>query len=363
VLVEIGQKFDHAVFLTGAGGSASENVLDSLEQATTRYRVIGADVSPIKLHLSSAHERCLVPLASDLHYLTALNSAIRHFDAQILHVQPDPEVRKIGANRSQIDAATFLPSDKALQIAGDKSAFAELMKLNEIPVPESLSFESREEIESIVNDMLKRHERIWIRARVGAGARGSLPVSKASQALAWIDWWCQEKGMQPTDFMAAEMLPGREFAFQSIWQNGKLIAGQARERVEYLYGFLTPSGQTSTPAVARTVSDTSITDLAIMSITALDEVPNGIYCADIKESASGIPMVTEINAGRFFTTSNFFSTAGLNMPDMAMRAAAGEQLQEVGLSPLDDDLYWIRMVDMQYKLVPGDQLDNWMKFD
>jgi carbamoyl-phosphate synthase large subunit len=169
--------------------------------------------------------------------------------------------------------------------------------------------------------------------------------------------------MQPTDFMAAEMLPGREFAFQSIWQNGKLIAGQARERVEYLYGFLTPSGQTSTPAVARTVSDASITDLAIMSITALDEVPNGIYCADIKESASGIPMVTEINAGRFFTTSNFFSTAGLNMPDMAMRAAAGEQLQEVGLSPLDDDLYWIRMVDMQYKLVPGDQLDNWTKFD
>ena len=130
------------------------------------------------------------------------------------------------------------------------------------------------------------------------------------QALAWIRWWIDERGLRASDFMVSEMLPGREFAYQSVWQDGELIAGQARERVEYLYGHLTPSGQTSTPSVARTVSIPAVDDLAKRAIRALDPRPRGVFCVDIKESATGVPKVTEINAGRFFTTSNFFAARG-----------------------------------------------------
>ena len=110
---------------------------------------------------------------------------------------------------------------------------------------------------------MKKHERVWVRARVGAGARASLPVRTGAQAEAWIRWWIDERDMHASDFMVSEMLPGREFAYQSVWQDGELVAGQARERVEYLYGHLTPSGQTSTPAVARTVDEPAVDDLAI----------------------------------------------------------------------------------------------------
>ena len=72
--------------------------------------------------------------------------------------------------------------------------------------------------------------------------------------------------------------------------------------------------------------------------------------------------MTEINAGRFFTTSNFFAAAGLNMPDMAMKAATGAKLSQIGLSPLDDDLYWIRNVDMNYVLVSESELNKWKHF-
>ncbi len=352
-----------SVFLTGAGGSASENVLDSLRRATTKYRVVGADISPIRLHLSSATERCIVPSARDQNYLTKIEFACNSFGVDVLHVQPDVEVRVVGANRASISARTFLPSAHALALSGDKADFASAMALSEVPVPESASISLNLPIEHQVDEMLTRHERVWVRARVGAGARGSLPVSRGKQAKSWIDWWVSEKGLKVQDFMIAEMLPGREFAFQSIWQNGILIAGQARERVEYLYGFLTPSGQTSTPAVARTISDLVIGELALKAITALDPQPNGVYCVDIKESQRGVPMVTEINAGRFFTTSNFFSAAGLNMPDMAMRAAMGEELNVIGLNTLEDDLYWIRMVDMNYQLVSGHDLDKWVHFE
>jgi hypothetical protein len=73
--------------------------------------------------------------------------------------------------------------------------------------------------------------------------------------------------------------------------------------------------------------------------------------------------VTEINAGRFFTTSNFFAAAGLNMPDMLVRCAIGERPPRCGSSPLPPDLFWIRMVDMGYVLVPGDALDAWPRSD
>jgi carbamoyl-phosphate synthase large subunit len=350
------------ILLTGAGGSASANVLDSLRRSVTNYWVLGADVSHTRLHLSEASECCLIPLANNLDYIQSVNTALDEFGIDVLHIQPDPELRVVSQQRSEIRANLFLPSDEAIQLASDKSRFADAMLAADVPIPESVSFENHLEIRDKVDDLLQRHERVWVRARVGAGAKASLPVSTAQQAVNWIDWWTVEKAMTVQQFMASEMLPGSEFAFQSVWQDGNLIVGQARERLEYLYGFLAPSGQSSTPAIARTVSDTKVTELATRAIRALDSRPNGIYCVDIKCSQNGSPRVTEINAGRFFTTSNFFAAAGLNMPDMAMKAAAGTRLIPIGLSPLADDLYWIRNVDMNYVMVGESDLNKWRRF-
>jgi hypothetical protein len=155
--------------------------------------------------------------------------------------------------------------------------------------------------------------------------------------------------------MASEFLPGREFAWQSLWQDGQLITSQARERIEYVFGELTPSGQSSSPSVARTVSRDDVNEAGERAVRAASGRPHGIYCADMKENATGQPLVTEINAGRFFTTSNFFAHAGLNMPDMYVRLGLGEKLMSrpERYNPLPDDLYWVRMIDMGFALVPG----------
>jgi carbamoyl-phosphate synthase large subunit len=347
------------VLVTGAGGSATANVIDALRRAETSYRIVGADVSPVRLHLSDADERCILPGADDDAYEDALSAALRAYGVDVLHPQPDPEVHAIGRIRERLNVSLFLPAQGAIELAADKAAFAVCMDRAGVNVPTSINFTDRESVAVNTRSLLKDHERVWIRARVGAGARASLPVRSAEQALAWIDWWVNERGMRTSDFMGAEMLPGREFAYQSVWQHGALVTGQARERIEYLYGFLTPSGQTSTPAVARTVRDSRVDELAQSAIRALDPSPHGVFCVDIKEDAAGLPKVTEINIGRFFTTSNFFAAAGLNMPDMAMRAACGETLPYIGSSPLESDLYWIRMVDMGYEMVAGADLDRW----
>jgi hypothetical protein len=348
------------VLLLGAGGSAAANVLDALRRSQRDYFVTGADASPVKLHLSSADERFVIPRADAPGYLEALVVGIQKFRCEIVHPQPDPDVRAVGRLRDQLPALTYLPSQDALDLAADKLAFAARLRSCGVPIPDSVSFSSRDDVVSGTEQLLNAHETVWVRARTGAGARASLPVRTATQALAWVEWWEDERGLGVNEFMAAERLPGAEFAYQSVWQDGMLIAGQARERVEYLYGHLTPSGQTSTPAVARTVSAPQVDQTAQQAILALDPSPRGVYCVDLKTAADGTVKVTEINAGRFFTTSNFFAAAGLNMPDLLMRCALGEHPTPLPSSPLPPDLHWIRMVDMGYALVPGDELDPWV---
>jgi biotin carboxylase len=351
------------ILLLGAGGSAAANVLDSLRRVTTPYRVVGADASAVKLHLSRADERVVIPRATDDGYADAIAAAAEHYRCDVVHAQPDPDVVAIGAMRGDLPAATYLPAQAALEVAADKLAFTSRLRDAGVPVAETQAFAEIDDVAPATAKLLAEHDRVWVRARRGAGARAALPVRSGAQSEAWVRWWIDERGLRASDFMASEFLPGREFAYQSVWQDGELVAGQARERLEYLYGHITPSGQTSTPAVARTVDEPAVDELAQHAIRALDAQPRGVYCVDMKESAGGTTKVTEINAGRFFTTSNFFAAAGLNMPDMLVRCALGERPPRRGSSPLPAGLLWIRMVDMGYVLVPGDALDPWPRPD
>ncbi len=351
------------VLVAGAGGSAGANVVDSLRRAPRSYRIVGSDASPLRLHLSAADRRVVVPLASDSGYTAALRRLVAAEGIDVVLPQPDPEVLVIGALRDELGARTLLPRQEALEVASDKDALNRRLAEAGVAVPESRPVVDLATLAELVADLLTRHERLWLRARRGAGSRAALPIRSVDQALGWVRWWMEERGLPPADFMVSEFLPGREFAYQSLWQEGDLVAGQLRERLEYLYGHLTPSGQTSTPAVARTVREPQVDDLACAAILALDARPTGVYCVDIKEDASARPRVTEINAGRFFTTSNFLSAAGLNMPDLLVRCALGERPPRLASSPVEPDLYWIRMVDMGYVLVAGNDLDPWSRPD
>jgi carbamoyl-phosphate synthase large subunit len=195
---------------------------------------------------------------------------------------------------------------------------------------------------------------VWLRATRGAGSRAALPVRNTKQADGWLDYWADHAGLSPADFMVSEFLPGTEFAWQSVWWHGRLVTSMARERVEYLFGSLMPSGQSSSPAVARTVNRADVNEVGTAAVRAVMPEPHGVFCVDLKSAADGTPRVTEINAGRFFTTSNFFAHAGLNMPAMYLRLATGEQPPSdlPAYDPLPANLYWVRMVDMGYRLVP-----------
>lgn len=333
------------LLITGAGGSAATNVIDSLRIAQADLTVIACDSSSYMLSLSKGDERYLLPHASEEIYLDALTARIMESEPDVLLAQPDQEVTIIANNTSTLSTGLFFPDKESIAICADKSLLNGVLENAQIPIPKSIQLASKSS-ESDLDTFLKTYGKSWVRARRGAGSRASLPVSTAKQAIAWISWWNEEKALRVEDFMVSEFLPGREYAFQAVYQNGRLIAGEARERVEYLFGFMTPSGQSSSPSVAKSTRRKDIYDIGISAIEAVSQVPHGVYGVDIKENRDGTPCVTEINAGRFYTTSHFFARAGVNMPDLAFRASKGEDLKEIGVGVLEEGLTWIRMMDM-----------------
>ncbi len=217
-----------------------------------------------------------------------------------------------------------------------------------VPVPRSYPADEKN-----IEALLALENKIWLRAKKGAGSKAALPVTSLLQVQGWLDYWKQKDNINPSDFMISEFLPGKEYAYQSLWYRGKLISDQARERVQYLAGNLSVTGQTSSPSVARTVSRDDVYENGEAAVRAVTyNNPHGVFCVDMKENTQGIPCITEINAGRFFTTSNFFAHAGLNMPAMYLDLALTGKTKR-NTERLPDDLYWLRIVDMGYKLVDG----------
>lgn len=343
------------VLITGAGGSAAFNFRDALRlDAESAHYVVGCDVRPFHLELIDLDRKYLVPPVSDPRYVDAVNAIVEKENIDLVHPQPDVEVAWYAEHHEQVEAAVFLPDLATVELCHDKMRFRDVLAEQGVPVPAAVHVTSKEVMASALEQLQRVQPRVWLRAIHGAGSRASLPVNSLYQADAWIDYWRSFRGLGYGDFMASEFLPGPEFAWQSLWHQGELITSQARERVEYIFGNLTPSGQTSSPSVARTVSRADVNAAGQAAVRAVSDRPHGVFCVDMKETADGQPKVTEINCGRFFTTSNFFPYAGLNMPAMYVELGVTGRLsgpRPPRFDPLPSDLYWVRMIDMGFKLV------------
>ena len=89
------------------------------------------------------------------------------------------------------------------------------------------------------------------------------------------------RGMEVSDFTISEFLPGRDFACQSTWKNGKLILMKAAERLSYIEAASRPSNMSSSPELAKTVYDEELFDFCIDVINKLAEKKhNWDFCED-----------------------------------------------------------------------------------
>ncbi|MGB9959440.1 MAG: hypothetical protein ACPLKQ_02830 [Candidatus Bathyarchaeales archaeon] len=343
------------IIATGAGGPAGINFIMSLRIAPEKIFIAGTEADEYFVYLSPADKKYLVPKAKEADYIEKLNEIIRREKAEFLHAQTDVEVEVVSENREKLEANVFLPSKKTVKTCQDKLESAKVWIKKDVPVAKTIEVHTEKDVDKAFEEL---GNPIWIRARHGAGGRGSTPAYNKETAIAWINYW-KSRGMN-WGFIAQENLPGRNMAFHSIWKDGELVTSMARERLQYIYPHLAPSGVTGTPAVQKTIHDEKVNKIATEAVLAIDPNFNGIACVDLKENKNGIPCVTEINAARMFTTSFFFSYAGkilrkdyyANIPYLYVKLAYKESIPEMPkYNILPEGVYWIRHIDAPAKLV------------
>ena len=344
------------ILVTGAGGSAGINFIESLRLAGEKIYVVGADINMWHLALPSVDRRYLIPYYNHPSYIDKINSLIQKEHIEMVHAQPDVEVEVLSENRERIAANVLTTSRETIRTCRDKAITNIVLAKNNVPVPRSFLIEKIGDLPDMVKILKDESEVVWVRAVKGAGSKAALPVKTVRQIREWIHYWRATKQLESKDFMIAEYLPGREFAFQSLWKGGQLLTSQARERLEYVFGNLSPSGQSSSPSVARTVHRSDVNKIATQAVLAIDRKATGIFCVDLKENKDGVPCVTEINAGRFFTTSYFFAKSGSNMPWYYVKMVLGEKLPNMKqYNAIPENWYWIRLMDGGPILIKGNR--------
>lgn len=348
------------ILVTGAGGPAGVNFIMSLRIAPEKFFIVGTEANQNYLHLAPTNRKYLVPKAEDRDYISRLNAIIQKEKIEFIHPQPDMEVAVVSENREKLEANVFLPSKKIVLICQDKLETAKLWLKKDVAVARVIEIRKESDVDKAFGEL---GSPIWIRAKHGAGGRGSTPAYNKETALSWITYW--KSRQKNWEFIAQEYLPGRNMGFHSLWKNGELITSMARERIEYIYPTLAPSGVTGTPSIQRTIHDEMVNKVGTEAVLAIDSGFEGIACVDLKDNKEGMPCVTEINAGRMFTTSFFFSYASkifrkdhfANIPYLYVQIAYKETLPNIPqYNILPRDVYWIRHIDAPAKLVKNGKI-------
>ncbi len=344
------------ILVTGVGGPPGNNFVKSLREAPEPFYIVGTDINRYHLQWPDIDKGYLVPPCNAPDYLKVLNGIILAEGIDLVHPQPDVEVRALSENREALRARTYLPAKETIRILQDKLASARIWESSGIHVLPTVVVESVEDIERAATELGLP---LWMRATQGAGARGSTLVTNVETGARWLGYW-RSRGSD-WNFIMQRYLPGRDYAFQSVWKEGQLVCSQARERLEYIYPYLAPSGRTGTPVVAVTVHREDLNRVATACVRAIAPRASGIFCVDLREDEEGNIFPTEVNAGRFFTTSFFFTKAGINMPYYYVKLGLGEEIPDLPrYNSVPAGLYWIRHIDCPAVLVKEDEF-RWIE--
>jgi hypothetical protein len=170
--------------------------------------------------------------------------------------------------------------------------------------------------------------------------------SMALGDLAPITYWVRDthgaggKGAQ----MASEYLPGDNYSCEVAFVNGELIGHFIKHRLSYsTIKKDLPLEKRGSSMVSVCVDNPDILQRTLIAIERIGGVPHGAYGVDFKCNEDGVPLITEINPGRFLTASYvYFYSTGYNLPLALYKAYFGESYN---LGEYPEGMGIIRCVD------------------
>jgi hypothetical protein len=346
------------ILLPGAGTGAGNNLIRSLREDYPGLVVVGAHGDRFTLRNSKAHRNYLVPRAGDQRFVDALRTIIERERIDLLMPNTDADVNVVSELQDVLPCRTFLPSKAVIERCQDASELSQFFLAHDVPAAAAVEVRHLASLDRIFA-RFETSERLWCRARSGAGSRAAAPVDGPEDARSWINYWERVRGVRASDFTLSEYLPGRDLACQSLWKDGRLVLIKTVERL-VRPGTEGPTGGASPiDALVKSVNEPRTVETCVRAIRALDPHASGAFSINLKANRAGVPCITDVHAGRFFTMLNFFDFTGRhNMSALYVRLALDEPV-ELG-QPYDvvEDRYFIRGVDMLPAIFCADQLSE-----
>jgi carbamoyl-phosphate synthase large subunit len=344
------------ILVAGAGGTPSENVIKSLLECEKQEIIIGMGSEPSDLALSKASKKYMIPYSVDKGYKAKLMSILNLEKPDLIHFQNDIEILEASRLRNDIlstGVKLYMPTHEVIDNCVDKGKSVIIWEKEGIRIPKTFDINTKEDLKRAFDKLGDTDGKIWLRANVGGGGRGALPTNDYEFAKKWIDRF---KGWG--EFTGAELLTEKTVTWLSIWHEGELVVAQTRIRKAWNLGNRTLSGVTGVTKVGETYSCDAVNKIAQDAIFAIDKRPHGIYGVDMTYDKNGIPNPTEINISRFFTTVNFFTQAGLNMPKIFKDIALYNEFPSLDkkINPLPDGLLWLRGMDCEPLLTTEEKM-------
>lgn len=353
------------ILVTGVGGGGSNNLIESLRVSKlpmNEYRLLGSNISAEIIAKSPLEENVILPVSTDPAYEASLLSLVETQSIDLIIPNNDREVRKISDMRGRLHdlgCRVFLPDDETISVCQDKHEMYLKLDAIDIPMATSRDLHCLEDIDAAIASI--PGDKWWVRMRSGSGSKGATWVTNAKQARDWIQLWIDLRGYRLEDFTVSEFLPGRDYAFQSVWNNGELVVAKMCERLSYFFGDNRLSGMSSTPAVAKTIRDNDALDMIFRSVKALTDRPHGNFNFDLKGRADGVMCLTECNVGRFCMITPIFDRTGLHSTaEMYVRSAFGDPVDIEQAIDIDEGHYLLRELDTLPTIVHERDLDRYI---
>lgn len=346
---------ERRVLVPGAGGGMGNNLIRSLRAADPPLIVVGCHSDRFALKKSTADRNYLVHTSTHPDFAGSLRRVIRAEKIDLAIPNTDVDVRMVSRLRKRIPCRVFLPSHRVIELCQDKFRLTAFLESRGIAVPPTYPVSGRASIANAFRRVGRQP--VWCRIRSGGGSRGAVPVRNPEQAWSWIRYWEEMRGVPAESFTLSEYLPGRDFACQSLWKDGRLVLAKTCERLSYFGGETQPSGVSSIAALAKTVVAPHVVQVCAAAIRALDPRISGAFSVDLKENADGLPCITEINVGRFITMMNFFDLTGKhNMTVTYARLALDEPVEIQDPYDAVEDCYFVRDGDTVPAIFRADEL-------
>ncbi len=344
------------LLITSAGTGASSNLIRSLRAGDPSLFLVGCHHDRFVLKMSSADRKYLIPASSRIRFAAALRRVVKAEKIDLLIPTSDADVRVLSRLRGKIPGRLFVPKRAVIELCQDKCRLAAHLHSRGIPVPATYPITDPAQIDSLFRRLSARSG-VWCRMRSGFGAMGASLIENPKQARSWIREWQERTGAPATAFMLSEYLPGRDFACQSLWHEGKLVLVKTCERLSYYIPASLPNAVSSVARLAKTVFEPHVVEVCTRAVRGLDAKATGVFSLDLKESAAGVPCITEINAGRLSSGTNLLDLTGKhNMALAYVRLGMGETLEIHDEYDAAEDCYMLRDLDMLPGIFHGEEL-------